>query len=860
MRSRRWFGLALCVLTASFIGCGSRSVEEDRSITWSPDGKGVAFQHGESGVFIVGDDGELLKIHEPEEGELAASSPLWAPSAESVIFTTARTLSEDSDRPIGSWAASPAGRRFQKRMVVYTCWLRDASSEGKATKPHPLFEATVDHVGYVAANLAVRWRPDGRQIWFIQQVNESEHGIFAYDLKNKTSSRVTSLGAAALLFDWSPDGEYLGCMLSERADDGDGENVSVLVQRWGGKKEPDDKWWVVPGTVKQSHVTWGLASLMANKPVWAPTGGRFAMAASQVATANWEKVPVAADESATAEPATSEPATDEPATSATDEPATESVENFVRVADASRKQVTNVWSSKHAIRDMRWSPDGATLGFRDGDGEQGALRLITLEKKRAQHHEAIDSYPVRHFAGWDSTGQNIAYVTSDELAAKASEWAFVLYSDPHARDQVVLADRYGKTEEIVFDGMRVTFPLWSPKERKLSVWFTFQPSHETWLQLITRWGLSPGDPAATLNVDTKEIVWHAISGEEKIQVGHYYAIQKDFKRAWHWYEEASKEVPPIATPTLEEFTRQIVEPTNFEFFKYHCLTQLGRHDEAQQHLQLFRDHFFPVTPDGSARPSTSPPAEVVAEVATVDASESGDASDDSEPEHRETTNPRLVMTENILSGGEGARVTLRHTYEAQALLSIGGVDAARDYFSIPPIGEESVDHRLSRNVILAQLLLLERDYDTYAHFVTDNILPAMIDKVDSKIELSFEPFAPDSQSDESADVLFFNGILTLLPIYSSEFLSDLSSERLVETTVAWEQLATRLNTKGKPLVDLHLRAAYAHQWRTQDLARVEQQIAGAGIKVAAIDRLVVEAKRFRETMTAFAEMMQLLGN
>ena len=56
---------------------------------------------------------------------------------------------------------NPAGELFFKAPIVYTCWLRD---EAKGEPPVKLFDAKCDHVGYVAANLAVRWHPQGDRI------------------------------------------------------------------------------------------------------------------------------------------------------------------------------------------------------------------------------------------------------------------------------------------------------------------------------------------------------------------------------------------------------------------------------------------------------------------------------------------------------------------------------------------------------------------------------------------------------------------------------------------------------------------------------------------------------------------------
>jgi hypothetical protein len=68
------------------IGCG-QSVREDRTITWSPEGQAVGFQHGQEGVFVADEEGgKLRKIFQPGTDVCAVSTPLWCPVGRRVIF------------------------------------------------------------------------------------------------------------------------------------------------------------------------------------------------------------------------------------------------------------------------------------------------------------------------------------------------------------------------------------------------------------------------------------------------------------------------------------------------------------------------------------------------------------------------------------------------------------------------------------------------------------------------------------------------------------------------------------------------------------------------------------------------------
>ena len=125
---------------------------------------------------------------------------------------------------------------------------------------------------------------------------------------------------------------------------------------------------------------------------------------------------------------------------------------------------------------------------------------------------ALDTRPVRRFAGWCAAGDHLAYVVPDpRRGADRPLWSFLLVPDPLARDAVVIADgagdggRAGKT---VFSGLRVTFPHWSPSSSDdvLSLWCTFSPSHRSVVARFLGGGLRSGDPAAPRCADRHTLV------------------------------------------------------------------------------------------------------------------------------------------------------------------------------------------------------------------------------------------------------------------------------------------------------------------------------------------------------------------
>jgi len=198
-------------------GCGG-TTREDRSITFSAGGGQVGFQHGREGVFVADKEGGgLTKIFAPDKDTIAVGTPLWAPNDRRLIFTTARAQEKADGSPVvRGTEEDPAGRLFLRQPVAYTCWLRDEPAGGRAPEPRELFTAQADDVGYVAAGLAVRWHPRGDRVLYVNRVNEG-HAVFEFDLATRESRQVfpDAGGAGGVVFDWTPDGSHLVCLLAD---------------------------------------------------------------------------------------------------------------------------------------------------------------------------------------------------------------------------------------------------------------------------------------------------------------------------------------------------------------------------------------------------------------------------------------------------------------------------------------------------------------------------------------------------------------------------------------------------------------------------------------------------------------------
>src|SRR5262249_20219625 len=146
-----------------------------------------------------------------------------------------------------------------------------------ASDPVPIFRATCDHPGYVAANLAVRWHPDGKHVLFVNQVGEHAHAICEFDLQTKKSRRVFKQTAEAVVFDLAPGNRRLVRVVGTRGEPHGSDGT------WIGTPGADD-WWHVPEstTLAQGELPAVLEHLRATRPTWSRDGARFAFTSAQI--------------------------------------------------------------------------------------------------------------------------------------------------------------------------------------------------------------------------------------------------------------------------------------------------------------------------------------------------------------------------------------------------------------------------------------------------------------------------------------------------------------------------------------------------------------------------------------------------
>ena len=360
--------------------------------------------------------------------------------------------------------------------------------------------------------------------------SQGGHEIVEFELESGKTQRVFPHRADNVVFDWTPRGTFLVIALANTSGQPNGKQADQDRNGvWIGKPDDDDSWWKVPGTeyLAAGELPSMIEDLRASRPAWTIDDSQFACV-----------------------------------TSAPDRGEGQPVRARLQTTQVATRETQTIYEADGQFADLHWSPDGNQLGFveRPPQGE-AVLRIYSRE---AGVSEPISRQPVRRFAGFNNAGSRLAYIVPDEsgLPDASQNWALLLIPDRLARDSVVVADvRNPASEEQVFDGMRVTFPVWAPQENRLSLWITFVPRYRSLMSILRRWGLWPGDPAATLDLDTGAVSWMAVTPAEELQVGHYYLLKKDYARAWESYERANQKLPPRNAPRdLQEFVETIGAP------------------------------------------------------------------------------------------------------------------------------------------------------------------------------------------------------------------------------------------------------------------------------------------------------------
>ncbi len=742
------------VLSLMIVGCGE-PVRPDRTIEFSRDGKQVAFQHDQEGVFVADPDGgPATKIFQPDETVLATSRPLTSPHDGRLLFATAELLEKTAPPPALPTGPAPAeGQIVHQVPVRFTCWLRDEPQPDQPATVRKLFSATCGHVGYVSAGLVVRWHPDGKRVLFVASLEDgsNQHSIFEFDLASEQTRRIFPHAGHAILCDWTPSGSALVCVVGN----GPKQNHSSSAAPdgiWIGSPNEKESWWHVPESEQLAlgELPSQIESLRASRPAWTRDDSRFAFVS---------RVP--------------------------SEPPETKVKHRLHLVEFANRKISTVAESEGLFADLHWSPDGQRLGFLTQTSIASAsLRIL---EPTGTILDVSTSQQIRKFAGFDATGRKLAYVAVSPVnpPIETPQWALLLKPDPLSRDSVWIADAdLTNAGREVFSGLRVTFPLWSPTEDRLSLWLTFTPRYRSLLSMLRQWGLWPGDPAATINIETGEVSWLAVSPQEELQIGHFHLLKRNHAEAWRWYEQARQKLPTAKPPqNWTEFTQRIGAPENSQLFEFICLKRLGRDEEATAKFLEFEQSFFPS-------------ADSAADAKTADATDA----------MLGALGPQADLLKHLI----------HDLYVAEVFLSVDALDDALTYFRTEPKRPASDDETLSRAIVLAQLLLIARDDDGYLAQATNVIRPLALRMWKN----------PASQPENANFVLQTATGLCLAPLFRSDFLSRVSDAALQENVSIWKEDRERLEN-GLPAVavDLVLRAAALKRNDMAEVKAAEERIA-----------------------------------
>jgi hypothetical protein len=143
----------------------------------------------------------------------------------------------------------------------------------------------------------------------------------------------------------------------------------------------------------------------------------------------------------------------------------------------------------------------------------------------------------------------------------------------------------------------------------------------------------------------------------------------------------------------------------------------------------------------------------------------------------------------------------RDLYVAEVFLSLDALEDGERFFRAGLQDAATDADRMSKALVLTQFLLLRDKHEEYAELATDTVLPLLL--------RSWKPRPPLQPPQQSANlILTYSDGLSLLPLFSSNFLSILSEKQVRALVPRWREQRSAADDDIKRLgVDLFLEAA-----------------------------------------------------
>jgi Tol biopolymer transport system component len=177
------------------------------SLTWSPDGKFLAFTRHASQDPVVADfDTWIINVENGNANRFAEGSgiwghPSWSPFVESPL---------ESEQELSQIAFLRASNPVESQRSTYTLWLMDRDG----SNAQQLYPAAGENSRFPREQSFMTWGPTGHEIAFVY-----DNDLYLYDLKERQASQITHDDNIISNPTWAPYGRAASELLEQPEKD-----------------------------------------------------------------------------------------------------------------------------------------------------------------------------------------------------------------------------------------------------------------------------------------------------------------------------------------------------------------------------------------------------------------------------------------------------------------------------------------------------------------------------------------------------------------------------------------------------------------------------------------------------------------